>query len=362
MGVDELAARLLRLLPPEAAHRATINLLRLAPARKPAPDDPVLATRLWNRDLPNPIGLAAGFDKDADVPAQTLGLGFGFVEVGSITPKPQPGNPKPRVFRLTEDRAVINRYGFNSKGLDYTEARLRRFRARGSKNAQGIVGINLGKNRDTEPAAGDYANGAARLWRHADYLVANISSPNTPGLRALQGRDELDTLLDTVRAALPEKAPPLLLKLAPDLTDDDLRDIAAVAGAKSLDGLIVTNTTIARPTNLASEHRDEPGGLSGAPLFEPSTEILRTLYRLTEGAIPLVGVGGIASGADAYAKIRAGAALVQFYTAMTFDGPGLVQRIKRDLAALLRRDGFASVSDAVGADISARKTQDPNHE
>jgi dihydroorotate dehydrogenase len=294
--------------------------------------------------------LSAGFDKDAEIYAALLRLGFGFVEVGSITPQPQAGNPKPRVFRLPEDGAVINRLGFNSAGLAAAVTNLRQRQTR----RVGIVGINIGKNRDSADAAADYAAGTAVLAPLADYLVVNVSSPNTPGLRALQETAALRDLLARVQtaraAAVPHRPPPLLLKIAPDLAPADAGEVAQVALAGGVDGLIIGNTTVSRPASLRSRHATEGGGLSGRPLFSLSTELLRAVYRLTEGRLPLIGVGGIASGADAYAKIRAGASLVQLYTAMIYHGPGLVDRIKRDLAACLRADGFATVAAAVGAD------------
>ncbi|MGF1594537.1 MAG: quinone-dependent dihydroorotate dehydrogenase [Kiloniellaceae bacterium] len=348
MEAFSLLGPLLRRLDPETAHGLTLWALRrgLAP-RVAAPDDPVLACELWGLTFANPLGLAAGFDKDARVMAAMLGLGFGFVEVGSVTPRPQPGNPKPRIFRLPEDGAVINRLGFNNAGMEAARARLAAFREAGP--ARGPVGVNLGKNKDSA-AAGDYVLGAAALGPLADYLVVNVSSPNTPGLRALQGRAKLEELLGRVLAALPDPAPPLLVKIAPDLTAEDKADIAAVALSLGISGLIATNTTIARPADLKAAARTEAGGLSGRPLFGLSTAVLGDLYRLTEGKIPLIGVGGIASGADAYRKIRAGASLVQLYTGLVYGGPALVGRIKTELARLLREDGFASVSAAVGAD------------
>ncbi|MFQ5775881.1 MAG: quinone-dependent dihydroorotate dehydrogenase [Kiloniellaceae bacterium] len=347
-----LAAPLLRLLDPEAAHDLTLWALRhgLAPAHR-APDDPILATRLWGREFPNPVGLAAGFDKNAAVVAATLGLGFGFVEVGSITPRPQAGNARPRVFRLPAERAVINRIGFAGEGMAAAAERLARWRAHGG---QGLVGINLGTNRDTADPAADYAAGAKALGPYADYLVVNVSSPNTPGLRALQGRAELENVLARVRAALAEiqrqGGPPLLVKIAPDLTPADKEDIAAAAQAGGVDGLIVGNTTVRRPPGLTGRHRDEAGGLSGRPLFALSTAALADMYRLTGGRVPLVGVGGVSGPAEAYAKIRAGASLIQLYTALVYEGPALIPRIKAGLAGLLRRDGFASVAEAVGAE------------
>lgn len=349
---------LLRLLPPEVAHRVTVRTLSsgLVPwPGRPAPtcaDAHALTIRLWGREFPNPVGLAAGFDKDAEAFAACLGLGFGFVEIGSVTPRPQPGNPRPRLFRLTPDGAVINRMGFNSRGLDFARARLAV-----RDPAAGIVGANLGKNKESADAAADYAAGARALAPHVDYLVINVSSPNTPGLRALQGRAPLAELIAAVQAAravaAPGNPPALLLKIAPDLTEEDKRDIAEVALERALDGLIVSNTTIARPAGLRSRHAGEAGGLSGRPLFAPSTRVLADMYRLTAGRLPLVGVGGIAGGADAYAKIRAGASLVQLYTALIYQGPGLVGRIRRELAARLRADGFATLSAAVGADHRA---------
>jgi dihydroorotate dehydrogenase len=349
MILDTLAMPLLRVLDAEQAHRAAIAALRLGrPFLRARPDDPILATRLWGRDFPNPLGIAAGFDKHAEAPDALLALGFGSVEIGSVTPLPQPGNPRPRVFRLVEDEAVINRYGFNSDGIEAVAARL------AARPRRGIVGVNLGKNRQTQDAADDYVKGAAALARFADYLVVNVSSPNTPGLRALQGRAPLEELVSRVQAAMPDPAPPLLVKIAPDMTQEDLADVAAVATGCGLAGIIVSNTTIARPATLRGAARGEAGGLSGRPLFEASTAALSSMWRLTRGRIPLIGVGGVSSGADAYAKIRAGASLVQLYTALVFHGPGLVGRIKHELAELLRREGFASVARAVGADHPQR--------
>ncbi|TWA62456.1 dihydroorotate oxidase A [Azospirillum baldaniorum] len=344
----------LRSFDPETAHGLTIKALSsglMPPVREK--DDPILRSRVFGLDFANPVGLAAGFDKNAEVVDAMLRLGFGFVEAGSVTPRPQPGNPKPRLFRAPEQGAVINRMGFNNEGLEPFAQRLER-RLSGGRKAPGLVGANLGKNKDTVEAVDDYVLGVTRVAALADYLVVNVSSPNTPGLRALQGRDPLRTLLgrvlDARSACRLAKAPPVLLKIAPDLTDEDKVDIAAVALESGIDGLIVSNTTIARPAEIPESLRGEAGGLSGKPLFAPSTAVLREMYGLTGGKLPLVGVGGIASGADAYAKIRAGALLVQLYSALVYAGPALVLAIRRDLAALLRRDGFASLSDAVGAD------------
>jgi dihydroorotate dehydrogenase len=346
-----LARPALHRVDPERAHGLAIRALRTGLVRTPpARDDDILACRVWGHGFTNPIGLAAGFDKHAEAPDALLGLGFGHVEVGGVTPKPQPGNPRPRLFRLAQDGAVINRYGLNSDGLDAVAARL----AARRRDRGGWVGANLGKNKDSADEAADFAAGTRRLTPLVDYLVINVSSPNTPGLRDLQGRAAMERIIAQVLAARNEAAgngtrPPLLVKLAPDLDEAGLEDIAAVALASGLDGLVMGNTTIARPPGLRSPHRGETGGLSGRPLLALSTRRLAELFRLTGGRVPLIGCGGVASGADAYAKIGAGASLVQLYSALVFEGPGLVGRIKRDLATLLRRDGFASVGEAVGS-------------
>jgi dihydroorotate dehydrogenase len=345
----------LRRLPAELARDLTIAALatgfgRLMIGREARePDPPILTQRLWGLDFPNPIGLAAGYDKDADVPDAMLGLGFGFVEIGTVTPRPQPGNAKPRLFRLEEDQAVVNRMGFNSAGLQAVLGRLSR-RRRG-----GIIGTNLGMNRDSGDAAADYAEGVRRAAAVSDYLVVNISSPNTPGLRDLQRRAALESLLARLFEVRRETGSriPLLLKIAPDLSPAEREEIAQVALGAKIDGLVISNTTVARPAGLLSRHAQESGGLSGRPLFAASTALLADMYRLTQGRLPLIGVGGIASASDAYAKIRAGARLVQLYTALVFSGPALVGRIKRGLASLLRRDGFASIADAVGSGHAA---------
>lgn len=351
--IDRIALRALYALPPELAHHAALYALEHhLVANHAEPDDPVLHTKVWDLIFPNPVGLAAGFDKDARVCDAMLSLGFGFVEAGTVTPRPQPGNPRPRLFRLDEDSAVINRLGFNSGGID-TFAR--RLAARRKNSRAGIAGANVGKNRDTVNAADDYVTGIEKTAGIADYLVINISSPNTPGLRDLQARDALENLLHRSIVARNHAGrgggkPPLLAKVGPDLLPSQITGIAEVALATGVDGLIIGNTTIARPPELQSRDRGQAGGLSGAPLFKPSTECLAQIYRLTKGRLPLIGCGGIADGATAYAKIRAGASLVQLYSALIFHGPGLVRRIKRELAQLLRRDGWSSVAEAVGCD------------
>ncbi len=335
-------------LDAETAHGLAIRALKtgLLPGDRRA-DATSLGTKIWGRSLPNPIGLAAGFDKNAEVADAMLAQGFGFVEIGSVTPRPQEGNPRPRLFRLSEDRGVINRMGFPGHGLDAARARL------AARPRRGFVGVNIGANKDSTDRAADYVTGCVALAPYADYLVCNVSSPNTPGLRSLQGRTELAGLLKRTQDAIAAKPVPLVVKIAPDATDDDLDDIVFVCRDLKLDGIIIGNTTLSRPASLRSERRGETGGLSGAPLTALSTEVLRKTAQRVERQFPLVGCGGVGSGADAYAKIRAGATLVQLYSAMVYEGPPLVRRIKDELAVLLARDGFASVSDAVGADLTA---------
>jgi dihydroorotate dehydrogenase len=340
----DFGASLLRRLPAETAHDLTLALMARLPL--PAPrlaDPPLLRVQALGLRFPNPVGLAAGFDKNAVVPDAMGRLGFGFVECGTVTPRPQAGNPKPRLFRLSEDRAVINRMGFNNGGMALAAANLKR------RAGQGIVGINIGANKDSADRISDYRTAFAALAGLADYVTVNISSPNTPGLRGLQNREELTRLIATVLEARGAAAKPVLVKIAPDLDETALDEIAGVALMSGIDGLIVSNTTIARPA-LASKHAGETGGLSGAPLLAPSTAILRGVRQRVGNKIVLVGAGGIASGADAYAKIRAGASLVQLYSALVFEGPGLVARIKSELAECLTRDGYDSVSEAVGVD------------
>lgn len=340
-----LARPFLHALDPETAHGLTIKALKSGlMGRMKDGDDPILTTTLAGLRLPNPIGLAAGFDKNAEVMDAMLGLGFGFVEAGTVTPRPQSGNPKPRIFRLSEDRAVINRLGFNNQGLAAFAVKLRN-----RNDKAGIVGANVGANKDAEDRIADYRIGVERLAPLADYITVNISSPNTPGLRALQSKGALEELLGAVMAAKGAADTPVFLKIAPDLTAQDKEDIAGLALSSGIDGLIISNTTIARPKDLKSRHKGESGGLSGVPLFAHSTALLGEFYRLTQGKVPLIGVGGIRSGADAYAKIRAGASAVQLYTALIYEGPDLISHIKAELADLLRRDGFSNISEAVGA-------------
>ena len=337
---------LLRLLPPEPAHSVALACLRLGLAPTAAAPDPMLANRLWGRDFPSPLGLAAGFDKNGQAIDAALRLGFGFVEIGSVTPRPQAGNKRPRLFRLAADQAVINRMGFNNQGAEQVALHL------AARRHNGIVGVNLGKNSDSPDAVADYVEGARQLGPLADYLVINVSSPNTPGLRALQSKAPLQTLIGAVRDVLAgwTKPPPLLLKIAPDLTLGDRADIAEIALGGALSGLIICNTTTARPDSLRAALASQSGGLSGQPLFGPATQLLADMYRLTDGKLPLIGTGGIGSAAQAYAKVRAGASLLQLYSALVFRGPALIDEVTRGLADLLRRDGWRSLAAAVGAD------------
>jgi len=343
----DLTRPLIHALDAERAHHATVQALRLLPLTPKPADDPCLAVKAFGLDFPNPVGLAAGFDKHAEVPDQALRLGFGFVEVGGVTPLPQPGNPHPRVFRLVADEAIINRYGLNSDGGAVVRERLLARRSRG-----GIVGVNIGANKDSEDRTADYVALVRELGPVVDYLSVNVSSPNTPGLRNLQARATLDALLAEVieaRDGLAGKRVPLLLKIAPDVSETELDDIVTVARDRRIDGMIVANTTIARPATLRDQAQaKEAGGLSGKPLFERSTQVLAQAYRRVERQFPLIGVGGIDSAATALAKIEAGATLIQFYSAMVFKGPGLAKQIVSGLAEACRREKIASITDITG--------------
>lgn len=341
----------MRSLPAERAHTTTIKALRAGLGYSAsATQFPELATEVGGLALPNPIGLAAGFDKDCDVPDAMLRAGFGFVECGTVTPKPQSGNPKPRLFRLSDDEAVINRMGFNNKGLDHFSKRLRARQGR-----SGIIGANLGANKDSDDRIADYVAGLIRLWGLCDYFTINISSPNTPGLRNLQGSNEMDDLLGRLsetRTKLTETGEtyPMFLKVAPDLDVSHVDRIVEQVRTYGLNAIIISNTTIDRPESLRSCHKGEAGGLSGQPLFEKSTALLKEFSHASEGKIDLIGVGGIGNGAQAYAKIRAGAKAVQLYSALVFKGPQLAQEICADLSARLKADGFTSIAEAVGQD------------
>uniref|UniRef100_A0AAU8BEW5 Dihydroorotate dehydrogenase (quinone), mitochondrial n=1 Tax=Pinctada fucata TaxID=50426 RepID=A0AAU8BEW5_PINFU len=371
----------------ETAHKLAIKAAKygLVPRQRKA-DPPSLKTSVFGREFSNPVGLAAGFDKDGEAVDGMFKVGFGFVEVGTVTPKPQEGNPKPRVFRLKEDKAVINRYGFNSQGHEAVYDRLKQREegadvsdivnvpkmeeqrnmlninlwtetdsevpSVGIHKGKGVLGVNLGKNKTSSDPEGDYTIGVKKFGELADYLVVNISSPNTPGLRNMQGKAQLEKLLDKVIAERDKlkKKKPLLVKIAPDLTEKDKQDIAQVVLKQKnyVDGIIVNNTTVSRPESLQSFHKNEVGGVSGQPLTDMSTKTIFDMYTLTKGSIPIVGVGGISSGQDAYDKIKAGACLVQLYTALVYEGTPLIGRIKRELDQLLTKDGYKSVSEAVG--------------
>ena len=346
MTLHDTLARALHLLDPEDAHTATLLGLKLGlgPVDR-TPDDPILATSLAGIPVASPIGLAAGFDKNAEAPTAMLRAGFGFVECGTVTPLPQAGNPRPRLFRLSEDRAVINRMGFNNAGLGSFATNLAR------RRKAGPVGANIGANKDSADRIGDYVQGLQRLWGLADWFTVNISSPNTPGLRALQTRAALEDLLGRLaeaRAALAGDYP-VFLKVAPDLEDSEVETIVETVATFGLQGIIVSNTTISRPDSLRDPQKAETGGLSGPPLMALSTAMLARFHAANSPGLTLIGAGGVASGADALAKIRAGASAVQLYSAMVFEGPGLVTRVKQDLAARLRAEGFASVHEAIGA-------------
>jgi dihydroorotate dehydrogenase len=357
MSLHDIVARALHALDPEDAHGWAIRGLKMGLGpRQSDVDDPILAINVAGLPLSNCVGLAAGFDKNAEAPAAMSRAGFGFVECGTVTPLPQAGNPRPRLFRLTRDQAVINRMGFNNEGLEPFAARLSVLRARradGDRDA--VVGANIGANKDATDRIADYVTGLTRLWGLSDYFTINISSPNTPGLRALQTKAALQELLGRIAEArgLLKAAGtvdyPIFLKVAPDLEDGEVEAIVETVAANGLNGIIVSNTTIARPADLVSPPRAESGGLSGKPLLAASTAMLARFHAANSAHLALIGAGGVASGADALAKIRAGACAVQLYSALVYGGPGLVQRIKAELAARLRAEGFASVTDAVGA-------------
>jgi len=356
---DALSLPMLRLLDPEDAHRLAIRGLRLLPPARPRPDDPKLAVRAFGLNFPNPIGIAAGFDKNAEVPDALLRLGFGFAEVGTVTPKPQAGNPRPRLFRLERDEAIINRMGFNNDGAD---AALRRLAARAQNG--GIVGVNVGANKDSADRIDDYVRLIETFAPVASYFTVNVSSPNTPGLRNLQQAGALDDLLARVidaRERVRKNAgdSPVLLKIAPDLSLADLDDAVHIARSRGVDGMIVANTTIGRPPTLREQNRlKEQGGLSGRPLFRLSTRMVAETFVRVEGAFPLIGAGGIDSGGAALTKIRSGASLIQLYSSLVYKGLGLVDSIKADLVSTLLRTGRDSLSEIVGADAATITAED----
>ena len=346
---------LIRTLPPELAHKITINLLKIRSkfTFKEIKDHYMLSQHLWGLDFNNPIGLAAGFDKNVDVVAPLLKLGFGFVEAGTITPKPQKGNEKPRVFRLQQDQAIINHLGFNNLGMNSAAKKLKKLNL--NILTPGVVGINIGINSDSKDPINDYCVVLEKLAPLAHYVAINISSPNTPGLRDLQSRGRIENLFKSLNNIknqhnhLSSKA--LLLKIAPDLKEEQLRDIALMSLAQGVDGIIISNSTTDRPSSLISKYRKEIGGLSGKPLFIQSTLLLKKMYNLTNGQIPLIGVGGVSNGIECYEKIKSGASLVQLYTSLIFQGPRIVQDIKEELLLCLKTDGFKNVKEAIGIDV-----------
>jgi len=343
-SLHDVLARAIQVLPAEDAHRLTIAGLRLGLGPSAPAPDRGLGVELAGLRLPSAIGLAAGFDKNAEVHAAMLRAGFGFVECGTVTPRPQAGNPRPRLFRLWADRAVINRMGFNNVGLE-------RFGRNLGRSAAGVVGVNLGANKDSTDRIGDYVDGLTRLWGDAAYFTINISSPNTPGLRGLQAPDALADLLGRIaeaRATLPGSAP-IFLKVAPDLADLQIEQISDAVAQFRLDGVIVGNTTTSRPEGLRSARREEAGGLSGRPLMALSTQVLGRFREAARSRFALIGAGGVASGGDAYAKIRSGACAVQLYSAIVFEGPSLISRMRRDLLARMKADGFATIAEASAA-------------
>ncbi len=341
-------------IDPETAHGMGIRAMKMGMV-PPAPsiNDKALEVALWGLKFSNPIGLSAGFDKNAEVIGPALKLGFGFVEAGTVTPKPQAGNPRPRVFRDPANEAVINRMGFPNEGASVFKRNLERF-LRQSQKPSGIIGLNIGMNKDQADPASDYTALVRLLGPMADYLTVNISSPNTPGLRDLQKREPLTALLNAImetrRETCPDKQPPLLVKLAPDLTMEQQEELAGTLMDCKVDGVILTNTTLDRPDYLSPDFREQKGGLSGKPVREKSTALIRNFYKLTDGKLPIIGVGGISSGADAYEKIKAGASLVQIYSGMIFKGPGLAYAANTELLKLLRADGYTTINEAVGAD------------
>lgn len=352
---EDIFMPIVRMVPPELAHRLAVLGLKMEVIRPSYKDPEVLRTRFLSRTLDNPVGIAAGFDKHGEAIKGLERLGFGFVEIGSVTPEPQPGNPKPRVFRLNEDKAIVNRYGFNSEGHEVVYERIQKLRKDGDLKV--TLGINLGRNKTSQDNIEDYVQGIRKFSALADYLVVNISSPNTPGLRTMQNKSTLQSLLTEIVKARnglpPSEQRPILVKIAPDLSDGCVQEIIAVIQKKecAIDGLIVSNTTIDRPSDLKSINAGQIGGLSGAPLNTKSTQLVAKVYKWTNGKVPIIGVGGIFSGRDAYDKILAGASAVQLYTALIYHGPPIVTRVKRELEELLRQDGYESVQQAVGKGV-----------
>ena len=351
--MTKLITDLIKIFPPEFAHNLTINLLKLSLKQKIIIDNPILNQHILGLDFSNPIGLAAGFDKNAEVIKPMLNLGFGFIEVGTITPKSQKGNSKPRIFRLKEDEAIINHLGFNNKGTEKILFRLRKFNL--SNLNFGLIGINIGRNKDSKNPIEDYCYCLEKLGHLGHYITINISSPNTPGLRDMQLRGNIEILVKNLQNTQIQhtnlKEKPIFFKISPDLNDEQLRDEALIALANNISGLIIGNSTTERSKNLISKNKNEIGGLSGRPLFVKSTICLRKMYSLTNGQIPLIGVGGVSNGNECYEKIKAGANLVQLYTALTFQGPEIVSKIKKELINLIKTDGFKNIKEVIGKEV-----------
>ena len=345
--------KILKIFPPELAHSITINLLKYFNFNFNNIEDPILSQHLIGLDFPNPVGLAAGFDKNAEVVNSMFSFGFGFVEVGTITPLPQQGNPRPRVFRLENDNAIINSLGFNNKGAKKVKKNISKLRKSLSENR--IIGVNLGKNKNTINSIDDYLIGMEQLGNIASYITINISSPNTQGLRDLQLKGNIENLIKQIVLKREQiesiNKKPILIKISPDLNDDQLRDITLISLANNIDGLILTNTTTNRSNKLLSKNKNKKGGLSGKPLFEVSNNILRKMYNLTNGQITLIGVGGIANGSDCYEKLKSGASLVQLYSSLTYSGPLLISKIKKELIDLIKTDGYKNISEIVGKSV-----------
>ena len=344
---------LIKKLPPELSHKVILKLLKFNLKPSKIYGDPILHQHIFGLDFSNPIGLAAGFDKNAEVVNPLLNLGFGFIEVGTVTPKPQYGNEKPRVFRLKDDFAIINHLGFNNKGIDYAEKQFKKLNL--NSLSQGIVGINIGKNRDSKNYIDDYKICLEKLGPLSHYVTINISSPNTPGLRDLQNRGQIEKLVQTLKNTKNNTSSleniPILYKIAPDINEEQIRDIALMSLANNIDGLIISNSTTDRPNTLKSNTKNEIGGLSGKPLFLKSTLVLKKMYNLTNGQIPIIGVGGISNAYECYEKIKSGASLVQIYTALAYLGPSIINKILLDLISLLKTDGFKNIKEVIGKDV-----------
>ena len=350
--MQNIIFKIIRTFPPEISHNLTLKLLQLSLNQKKIINDPVLHQHIFGLDFSNPVGMAAGFDKNADVVNAILSLGFGFIEIGTVTRKPQYGNDKPRIFRLNDDSAIINHLGFNNKGATYVEKKLKKLNL--NPLSKGIVGINIGKNKNSSNYIDDYNYCLEKLGPLAHYVTINISSPNTPGLRDLQNRGQIEILVQAIKNKkndlLSLEKIPIFYKIAPDMNEEQIRDIALMSLANNIDGLIISNSTVERLTTLKSALKNEIGGLSGKPLFLQSTLMLKKMYTLTNGQIPIIGVGGISNGLECYEKIKAGASLVQLYTSLTYEGPKLINKILNELVNLLKTDGYKNIKEAIGKD------------